>query len=609
MKQQLNILILLLIMAPLVFSQTNLSNKYRLAKTYEQNGELQKAKSIYEELVAAQPLNNQYSNSLNEVYMKLKEYENSIEFLTKRISNNPNDVSLYGMLGSTYFRMGNSEKAVETWDKGVTINKKSMISYSIISNFAIQNRAFEYAIKYLNEGKDKAPNPTQFSYQLAQIYSVSMDFKNAAEEYCQVLISQPKQLEYVKRRMQSYISAPSALEQSIDVVKNYSNNNSIQELLVFLHIWNNQFDDAYKLVVDLDNKQQKNGILVYNFANDAFRSNEFASSTKAYKYIMNNYPNSPLLISSQIGYAKTLEAELDVKLNNAQDWKPIKSVDTTGSFNYYPILQTYNKILQKIKGTEAVNEVLYRMGAIKFYRFNNLDEASKDFSKILKNSSLSQFYGIANLRLADIAIQKGELEKSKKHLVNSFSSIKTPKEIKSEAKYKLALIQFWNSQFDRSLKTISDINKDLSNNNANDAIELSIIIKMGKRDSLNLVKFAKADLLIWQKKFSDAEKIFRDLSEEENFFLLNNISQFKYAEILIAQNNYPIAIEILKELSEKEKLNIFADKSLFLLAQVYEFGISDRKTAKSIYENLLANFPNSLYLDETRESIKRLKTI
>jgi len=132
---------------------------------------------------------------------------------------------------------------------------------------------------------------------------------------------------------------------------------------------------------------------------------------------------------------------------------------------------------------------------------------------------------------------------------------------------------------------------------------------MGKRDSLNLVKFANADLLTWRKNFSDAEKIFRDLSEEENFFLLNNISQFKYAEILIAQNNYPIAIEILKELSEKEKLNIFADKSLFLLAQVYEFGIGDRKTAKSVYENILIHFPNSLYLDETRESINRLKKI
>jgi len=87
MKKLLNILILLVIISPLVFSQTNFSNKYRLAKTYEQNGELQRAKLIYEELVSSQPLNNQYSNALNEVYMKLKEYDNSIEFLTKRLWN------------------------------------------------------------------------------------------------------------------------------------------------------------------------------------------------------------------------------------------------------------------------------------------------------------------------------------------------------------------------------------------------------------------------------------------------------------------------------------------------------------------------------------------
>jgi len=609
MKKPVNILILLAIMTPVFFSQTNLSNKYRLAKTYEQNGELQKAKSVYEELVTVQSSNNQYLNSLNEIYMKLKEYDNSIEFLTKRIAGAPNDVSLYGMLGSTYYLAGNREEAVRIWDTGITVNKNSMISYSIISNFAIQNRAFEYAIKYLNEGKEKAANPTQFSYQLAQIYSVSMDFKNASEEYCQVLILQPKQIDYIKRRMQTYISAPGALEQSIDVAKKYSDNNSIQELLIFLFIQNNDFDEAFTLVVELDKTQKKNGILVYNFANDAFRSYEYASSARAYNYVMNNYPNSPLLINSQIGYAKTLEATLDIKLQSAQDWKPIKAVDTTGSSEYLPILQTYDKILQKINGTETVNEVLYRMGAIKLFRLNDLDQASKDFSKILKNSTLSQFYGIANLRLADISIQKAELEHAKNYLINSFSSVKTSKEIKSEAKYKLALIQFWNSQFDRSLKTISDINKDLSNNNSNDAIELSVIIKMGKRDSLNLVKFSKADLLTWQKNFTDAEKIFRDLGEKENFFLLNNISQFNYAKILIAQSNYPVAIEILKELSEKKKLNIFADKSLFLLAQVYEFGISDKKTAKLIYEGILEDFPNSLYLDQTRESIKRLKTI
>ena len=115
--------------------------------------------------------------------------------------------------------------------------------------------------------------------------------------------------------------------------------------------------------------------------------------------------------------------------------------------------------------------------------------------------------------------------------------------------------------------------------------------------------------MIWQKEFDEGAKIFHDLSEEENFFLLNNIAQFKYAEILIAQDNYPVAIEILKELSEKQKLNIFADKSLFLLAQVYEIGVGDKRTAKSIYENVLEHYPNSLYLERAREGIKRLKTI
>jgi len=609
MKKLINILILLAILTPLVFAQTSLNNKYRLAKTYEQNGELQKAKSLYKELVAAQPFNIQYANSLNNIYMKLKEYDNSIKFLTDRIAKNPKDVSLYGMLGSTYYLMGNGDKAAETWDKGIKVNNNSLINYTIISNFAIENRAFEYAIKYLKEGKEKADNPTQFSYQLAQIYSVTMDFGNATDEYCQVLLKQPKQLDYVKRRIQTYLSAPGAVEESIIAVKKYSGNNTIQELLAFLYMQNNQYDDAYKLIVDLDTKLKRQGVLIYNFANDVFYSNEFEVSKKAFEFIIKNYPNSPLFTNSQIGYARTLEAELDKKLVSAQEWKPIKAVDTTGAYNYYPVLQTYENILHKVKSTEAVNEILFRIGTIKLNRFDDIDGAANDFAKIIKNSTLSKFYGSANLKLADISIRKGNLDEAKNHLINSFSSVKTPRKIKSEAKYKLALIQFWNSQFDRSLKTIADLTKDLSNNNANDAIELSLIINMGKRDSLSLIKFAEADLLTWQKKFTEAAEIFSNLSEKENFFILNNISQFKYAEILITQNNYPVAIEILKQLSEKEKLNIFTDKSLFLLAQVYEHGIGDKNSALVIYENILEHYPDSLYLDKARENIKRLKTI
>jgi len=76
---------------------------------------------------------------------------------------------------------------------------------------------------------------------------------------------------------------------------------------------------------------------------------------------------------------------------------------------------------------------------------------------------------------------------------------------------------------------------------------------------------------------------------------------------LIAQNKYPVAIEVLKELSETKELNIFADKSFYLLAQVYEFGIVDEESAIAIYEKFLELFPNSLYLEKSQKNLKRLK--
>ncbi len=77
--------------------------------------------------------------------------------------------------------------------------------------------------------------------------------------------------------------------------------------------------------------------------------------------------------------------------------------------------------------------------------------------------------------------------------------------------------------------------------------------------------------------------------------------------MLVAQDKYPVAIEVLKELSGREEFNIFADRSFYLLAQVYEFGIGDVGSAQSTYQKFLELFPNSLYLDKSQENLKRLK--
>ena len=602
-----SMLLVVLFSSTFLFAQTNLNNKYRLGKNYEQAGKLEKAKKIFKEITFAQPINNQYANSLNEVYLKLKEYDNSILFLTNRLKIKSNDVSLYGMLGATYYIKGNVEKAVETWDSGIAVNNNSQINYTIISNSAIQNRAFEIAIKYLKEGKRKASNPTQFSYQLAQIYAHTMAYKKAATEYVEALMVQPSQLNYIKRRMDTYLSAVGAIEESIESAKKESGNNSVKELLAFLYIRNNQYSKAFKIEIELDKLKNDDGVRVYNFANEAYRSTEFDVASQAYNFIIKNYPNSRFIPNCKIGFARTLEAKLDKEwITNHNNWKPISAIDTMGASKYYPIIEVYKSISGLVNG-ELENEILYRIGKIYLNRFNNLKTAENYFQQIITNSSLSTFFGKANLEIAKIWIIKNNLDFAKINLQSVFASSQTDSKTKKEAKFLIAQIEFYQSNFDKCLSTLASINKDLSNDLSNDAIQLAMIINVGKRDSVNLVKFANAKLFARQLSFIQAENEFKELSENKNLFFINNISRLKYAEVLIAQNKYPIAIEVLKELSETKELNIFADGSFYLLAQVYEFGVLDESSAVSTYEKFLELFPNSLLLKKVQKNLTQLK--
>ncbi|MCF6270007.1 MAG: tetratricopeptide repeat protein [Melioribacteraceae bacterium] len=601
------VIFILLLPTLLLFAQTNLSNKYRLGKTYEQSGKLEKAKVIFEELALVQPQNNQYANSLNDIYLKLKEYDKSAKFLLNRIKMRNNDVTLYGMLGATYYISGNSEQAVETWDKGILLNNNSQINYTIISNYAMQNRAFEIAVKYLEEGKSKSTNSIQFSYQLAQIYSYTMNYGAAAEEYCAALMMQPTQLSYVQSRMSTYLSAVGALEQSINVVEKYDDNITIKELLSFLYVKNNQFVDAFELTKELDKAKGGEGILIYNFASNAFRESQFDVASNAFRYLIDEYPHSKFVPQSSVGFAKTLEAKLDKEWNkNQQNWKPIVAIDTANSYKYIPIIKTYKSIISSASGNIA-SEALFRIGNIYADKFMDYENAAEYFNKTIKSSSLSPYYGKANLELSKISLRLNKLEKAKKELYNVYASSKTGNRVKMEAKFLIAKIEFYQTNFEGSLATLANINKDLSNDLSNDAIELSMIINMGKMDSLSLQSFADAELKIDQYKFQEAEIKLKELSEKKNLLFLKNISRIKYAEVLVAQNKYPVAIEVLKELSERKELNIFADRSFYLLAQVYEFGVGDVGSAESVYQKFLKLFPNSLYLDKAQENLKRLK--
>jgi outer membrane protein assembly factor BamD (BamD/ComL family) len=66
-------------------------------------------------------------------------------------------------------------------------------------------------------------------------------------------------------------------------------------------------------------------------------------------------------------------------------------------------------------------------------------------------------------------------------------------------------------------------------------------------------------------------------------------------------------MKLLQEIADEKEKNIYSDKALYLEGNIYEFAKKDSSKAIETYESLLAKFPNSIYLDDARESINKLK--
>src|SRR3989339_2042192 len=94
-----------------ILPQVDINNKIMLAQSFEQAGDYDKAAKLFEEIYSLQPQNYQIFESLNRVYVQSKKYESSAKLIESRIKNSPQDVNLYGMLGTTYYLMGDEQKA------------------------------------------------------------------------------------------------------------------------------------------------------------------------------------------------------------------------------------------------------------------------------------------------------------------------------------------------------------------------------------------------------------------------------------------------------------------------------------------------------------------
>ncbi len=587
-------------------------NRFRLAQTYERAGEYQKAKELYTKLYSENPENYRYFDALNKIHLRLKEYDESIKLIEERFKTNKDNVAYYALLGTTYYISGKTKKAYEIWGEAISKYPERISVYRVIANAAIENRAFEKAIEIYEKAEKVAQDPVIFAYDLANLYSATTDYEKATEKYCFILQRQPTQVENIKRRIATYFNKYAVPEKVIEIVENFYNETSLPvylDLLSSLYSMQNNYAKALSAVIELDKKGNHNGKLIYRFANKLLREKRTGYALKSFEYILENYPGSEYYYKARIGFARAKETELEKsEIDSNQVWKPYRKVVIKNPGEYRRLINEYQKITEENDHGGVYIEALFRMGKIYAYKLNQPEKADSLFKLVLDSSPFSEFYAPSILQLARLSILKNDFENAKLYLGKILKSKVADEKIKNTAKLKLAKIELWNGNYSEASKKLTEITDNLKDDNANDAIELSLLINTLKNDSLSLMAFAKADLYTEQQNFAQAAAEYEKLAGNKNLFFLRDLAELKYIEMLIALDYLPQAVSLLTKITSEERFNLYSDKFLYLFGNVNYYGLGNKEQALKAYEKLLDNFPNSLYLDDVRQIVKRLKT-
>jgi tetratricopeptide (TPR) repeat protein len=506
--------------------------------------------------------------------------------------------------------MGEEKKAYDAWDEALDKNPNSIVAYRVITNYVVQNRAFDKAAEILERGKSITDDPSMFSYDLGNIYAAQMKFKDAAKEYCTILESQQNQLNIVQSRIQSYLNKEGASESTIEVINSFIDNNpkpQLIELLMFVYQKDGDFQNAFDSAVRLDKMIRSNGTKVYGFAQQAYGNEKYDIASKAYKYVIDKYPNENYIPIAKIGYAKTLEASLDAKTEK-ESWKPIQPIDTSGAYKYNKIIDAYQDLTKEYPDNEIFNEANFRIAKIYNDKFLNTEKADSLYKFIVNKNPLSGYTIMSYKELGDNAVKRNEFNKAAEYYSKAMGTERGDRRIQTYAQFMTAKLEFWNGNFSEALKKLAPVSRNYKDDLSNDAIELITIINVSKGDSLNLDKLAHADLLIFQNKLKEASVLYQALNDSSNLFLIKELAKFKYAQLKIAENNLPVAAKVLQEIFDDKEESLYSDKALFLLANLYQYGIADLSKAKLTYEKFLEKYPNSIYFDKSRENLNNLIT-
>ncbi len=596
-----SIVLFFLSLSSLLFGQ-----EAKLAESYFQNAEYEKAAVLYEKLNNEFPDNEVFLNNLLESLYAQDMFDKVQEILEKRIKKKPKELSLYVNYGNLLEKKGNQSAADAQYQKAIqmlTDDGGINTCFNLYNAFKKISKS-EFALQALEKtvGFNKKHKPI-LAYQFAETYSQLGNKPKMIESYLDMAqdpaVDQSAYLKSVFQRILSSEDYDELENQLFIKVQEVPNNITFPELLSWLYIQKKDFKSAFVQTKAIDNQMNENGYRVYNLGNIAYNEKDYDAAISCYEYILTKGKSNAMYVIAKRNALRCRKEKLTAGF--AYTKEDVRVLE-----------QYYESFIKEYDNPSALSELTLDLADLEAFYINDLPKATSTLNALIETPGVPRpILANAKLKLGDVYLIQGERWES------TLLYSQVDKEFKEdtlghEARYRNAKLSYYFGDFEWAQSQFGVLKTSTSKLISNDAIDMSVFItdNVGLDTSEAAMEmYATAELFVFQNKFEEAfskldslVKVFPKHSLEDDILWLK-------AQVLVKKRKYEESVPLLEKIFTDFKEDIRADNALYTLAGLYAHPqqLNNPEKAKVLYEKLFTDFSNSTLAVDARKQYRLLR--
>ncbi|MDQ7948507.1 MAG: tetratricopeptide repeat protein [Pedobacter sp.] len=570
-----------------------------LAYQFFQQGEFDKAATLFEKLFN-KTKNDNYFDFYFTSLVKIKKYKEAEVILRKLVKDYPLKPQYAIALGRVYQENGRIEESTKIYQQAIANLPKDENRYRDLANNFYRFEAYDMAISTFLQGRKALNDEQLFTYELLSIYRFKKDKPMLIQEYLNALPGTPQLMSQAQNVLASVFEDNKDYQLlQVALLKKIQKDPQTEiytDLLAWQYMQQQDYEMALRQLIAQDKRTKGDGANLFNAASTFLANRAYPTAIKAYEYLLTKGTESEVYLQTRV---ELVNAKYELMISGKYDAASIQALAN----DYQAILSQYGKNGQ---GFIALRKLAY----LQAYYLKDLKKAEATLEDGLK------VQGVGQLELAQLKMDLGDiyiLTKQPWEAILVYEQVAKQFEtqpIGNEAKYRSAKLSFYQGNFEFAKSQADVLKASTTQLIANDALNLSLLISdnlQQKTDSLALQQYADAEMLQFMNNQAQAlvklDSI--DLLYPNNS-LADDILMAK-AKIYIKTSELNKAVTVLQTLIATHKESIWIDDALFTLADLYEKRLNNPDEAKKLYQQLMNDFPGSMFNAEARKRFRNIR--